>query len=109
MTIASPITLALIHSRSQLRLKFDYFLTCNISDNTKAITFKFGMPVDVWMPYMLVLVLMTLTLIQRHSGSGKAKSQRCMLSATKQARSIKLATTLWHLLYNLAIANVYMA
>ena len=26
------------HSRSQERLKRDYFLTCNISDNTKAIT-----------------------------------------------------------------------
>ena len=28
-----------------------------------------------------------------HSGSAKAKNQRCMLSATKQTISIKLATT----------------
>ena len=24
-----------LHSRSQVRLKFDYLLTCNISDNTR--------------------------------------------------------------------------
>ena len=32
MTIASPMTLNL-HSRSQVRFKVDFFLTCNISDN----------------------------------------------------------------------------
>ena len=49
------------------------------------------MMVDLWMPYMLIS--MTLTLMQGHSGLAKAKYQRCMLSATKQAISIKLATT----------------
>ena len=51
------------------------------------------MTVDLWMPYMLMLVLMTLTLMQGYGGLTKAKNQRCMLSATKQAISIKLATT----------------
>ena len=51
------------------------------------------MPVDLWMSYMLMLVSMTLTLMHKgHSGSAKAKNQRCMLSVTKQAIIIKLAT-----------------
>ena len=41
---------------------------------------------------MLMLVLITLTFMQGHSGSAKAKNQHCMLSATKQAIRIKLAT-----------------
>ena len=44
------------------------------------------------MPYMLMLVLITLTLKQGHSESAKAKNQRCMLSASTQAISIKLPT-----------------
>ena len=40
-----------LHSRSQVRLQLDIFLTCNISDNIQAITFKLGMTVDLWMPY----------------------------------------------------------
>ena len=39
------------YSRSQVRLKLDYFLICNISDNIYAITFKLGMTVDLCMPY----------------------------------------------------------
>ena len=60
---------------------------------------------------MLVLLLMTLTLMQYHSGSAKAKNQRCMLSATKQAISIKFATTVDHSLcdFDLDFANVDMA
>ena len=73
-------------------------------------TFKLGMTVDLWMPYLLMLVSMTLTLMQGHSGSAKAKNQRCMLSATKQAISIELATTVGHFLLDLDLdfANVYM-
>ena len=60
-----------------------------------------------------MLVLMTLTLMQGHSGSAKAKNQRCMLSETKQAISIKLATTVdlffKYILHDLDFANVYMA
>ena len=31
-----------LHSRPQVRLKLDYFLSGNISDNTQAITFNLG-------------------------------------------------------------------
>ena len=59
---------------------------------------------------MLMLISMTFILMQGHSGSAKAKNQRCMLSVTKQAIiSITLATTLGHSLRDLAFANVYMA
>ena len=51
--------------------------------------------------YMIMLVLVTLTLMQGHNGSAKAKNQHCMLSATKQAISMKLATKLDHLLRDL--------
>ena len=54
------------------------------------------MTVDLWMPHVLMLALMTLTLMQGHSGSAKEKIQRCMLSAAKQAISIKLATMVGH-------------
>ena len=40
-----------LHSRSQVRLKLDYFSYSNIPDNIYAITFKLGMTVDLWMPY----------------------------------------------------------
>ena len=60
---------------------------------------------------MLVLVLKTFTLMQGHSGLAKLKNQRCMLSITKQAISIKLATTVGHCLHDLDLdfVNVYMA
>ena len=41
---------------------------------------------------MLMLVSMALTLMQGHSGLAKAKNQCDMLSGTRQAISIKLAT-----------------
>ena len=44
--IASPMTFT-FKSRPQVRLKPDYFLTCNILDNIEAIIFTLGMPVDV--------------------------------------------------------------
>ena len=40
-----------LHSRPQVRLKLDYFLTCNILDNISAVTFKCSMALDLWMPY----------------------------------------------------------
>ena len=84
--------------RLQMRLKLDYFLACNISDNI-CYYIKLGMTVDLWMPYIIMLVLMTLTMMQVHSGPAKAKNQCCMLSATKQAISIQLATVVGHLFY----------
>ena len=50
-----------------------------------------------------MLVSMTLTLMQGHSESAKAKIQRCMLLATKQAISIALATTVGHFYVTLAL------
>ena len=46
MTVATPMTLTL-----QVRLKLDYLLTCNTSDNNIVITFKLGMTIDLWMSY----------------------------------------------------------
>ena len=62
------------------------------------MAFKLGMMVDLAMAYVLTLVSMTLILMQGHSGSTKAKNQRCrelsqQLTSTKQAISIKLAET----------------
>ena len=68
--------------------------------------------VDGWMPYMRMLVSMTFTFMPLgHRGSAKATNQRCLLSATKKAISIKLATTVGHFLCDLDhhFANVYMA
>ena len=86
MTSASPTDDLDCHSRSQMRLKDNYFLTCNMSDNISAIPFKLGITVDVWMPYMLMLVSMTLALMQGHSGSAKAKtiSVACSRQLSKQ-------------------------
>ena len=95
MTIASPMTITFIQGHKCLKL--DCFLTCNISDILSYYiqTWHDGRLVDA-LSYLLMLVLVTLTLMQVHSGSAKAKSQRCILSATKQAISIKLATTVGH-------------
>ena len=40
-----------LHSRSQVRRKLHYVLTCNTWDNILAITFKLVMTVHLWMPY----------------------------------------------------------
>ena len=50
---------------------FNVHYDCNISDNSWAVGFKLGMTVDLYMAYMLMLVSMTLTLIQGHSGSAE--------------------------------------
>ena len=55
LEVTSPMTLTVIHSRSQVRLKLDYFKNCNTSDNISAITFKLGM--TVWMPYFFLFTL----------------------------------------------------
>ena len=60
------------HSRSHVRLKLDYFLTCNISDNIKLLHLNL---VYQYMAYRLMLVSMILTLMQGHSGSPKGKNQ----------------------------------
>ena len=50
-----------------------------------------------------MLVLMTLTLTQGHSGSAKAKKE---LATTKQSIGIKLATMIGHLLCDIDFAKV---
>ena len=72
------------------------------------------MTVVLCMPYelMLVLMILTLTLMQGHSGSAKANNHHCMLSATKQAININGYNTVyyvWVFLHDLDFANEYMA
>ena len=56
------------------------------------------------------MFIIIITIIMKgHSGSVKAITQHCMLSATKQAISMTLATTVGHFLHDLLFANVYMA
>ena len=82
----------------------------------QANTFQLGMTVDLWMPYiMLMLVLMTLTLMQGHSGSARQAKQisvACSL-ASKQAINMKLDTKVGRGFFlrdlNLDFANVSMA
>ena len=58
------------------------------------ITFKLGMTVDLWIPlYIYAHACFDDLDARSHNRSAKAKNQHCMLSATKQAISIKLATT----------------
>ena len=58
---------------------------------------------------MLMLVLISLT--QGHSESAKAKTQRCMLSATKQEQALNLLQQYAIFLHDLDLdfANIYMA
>ena len=66
------------------------------------------MTVHSCMACMLMLVSMGLTLMQGHSGSATAKHQRCIISTTKQAISIKLTTTVGHFSSDFDFENVYM-
>ena len=52
-----------------------------------------------------MLVFMTFTLMQGHSGSAKAKNQHCMVSTTKQAITVILATTVGPFLHEPEFAN----
>ena len=61
------------------------------------------MRLDLRVSYMLMLVLLTLTLMKGHSGSVSANNHRCMLSATKQAKSIKLDTEVGHFYVTLTL------
>ena len=59
---------------TDMSLKLYYYLTCNISDNIYAITFKLGMTVDLNMAYMLMLVSNHLGLDARSQWVGKGKT-----------------------------------
>ena len=96
-----------LQSKSQVRMKHDYILLAISRTMLKAIAFKPGMTVDLLTPYMLILVSMTLTLMQGHSGSAKAKNQRCMLSATEPKHCYNDMPFLRD--RDLVFANVYTA
>ena len=85
-----------LHSRSQVRLKLDYFLACNISDNNVFVSHH----IQTWHDGRLMDAIYAhahfddLYLAARSQWVCKVKtSQRCMMSATKQAINVKLATT----------------
>ena len=60
------------------------------------------------MAYLLMLVSITLTFMLSHSVSAKATIPCLITSTTKQTTSIKLSTTVGHLVHDLDFANVYM-
>ena len=66
------------------------------------------MAVDLWMPYYIHARFENFDLDTRSEWVGKAKYQRWMLSAVKQATSIKLATR-GHFLRDLDFAKFHMA
>ena len=100
------------HSRSQLCLKLDRFLTCTIVAISqtvfKLLAFKLDRMADLCMAYLFMLISMTLTLMQGHSVSAKENIQWWIILITKQARSINLATstTVGHFLRDLDFTNV---
>ena len=58
-----------VHSRSQLRLKLDKFVTCSVMVIFSAMAFKLGMTVDLSMACVMLRFISTaLTLMQGHSG-----------------------------------------
>ena len=76
------------------------------------MAFNHGMMVDLYTAYMLMLVSMTLTLMQGHSGSAEGKKFNFrIISTSKQIISVKLATTVGHFLHDLHcdFENIYMA
>ena len=79
-----------LHARSQLRLKvdkcFNLYFNSNISDNISAMAFKLGMKVDLCMGYILMVMSMTLTLIQGHSGSAEGKIQLWIISQNQKQK-----------------------
>ena len=76
--------------KSQVRLKFHYFLTCNLSDNVSATTFKLCMTVDLWM--------------QRPKNSVE-----CSRELLQQEISAKLATTVGLFYVTLTLQMFYMS
>ena len=80
-----------LHSRSQVRLKLDYFLTC--TDNIYAITFKLCMKVDLWMPCISMLMLV-------HGRNGSEKATKSVFN--------NIGNKAGHILRDLDFANIYI-
>ena len=94
-----------------MRLKHDNFDTCNISDNISYYnqTWQCGRLMDA--PYAHARVDDLVHDARSQWVDKGKKNQRCVVSATKQAIRIKLATTEVHFLryLDLDVANVYMS
>ena len=73
MTIASPMTLTFIQGHKCVSNLTTFYLAISQAIFKLLHVFKFGMTVDLWIPDMIMLILMTLTLMQGHRGSSKAK------------------------------------
>ena len=73
------------------------------------MAFKLGMTVDLCMAYMLMLVSMTLILMKGHSGSQRQKISIGIISTTKQAITVQLATMVGQFLSDLDYKKVYVA
>ena len=67
-----------LQSRSQLRFKLDKCLTCSLISLTIFNLWHDGRLMHI----MLMLILMTLTLMQGHSGLAEGKDQCCIMSIT---------------------------
>ena len=89
-----------LHPRSQLHIKLDKCLTCTIIAVWTMIL-KLGLTVDLCMTYLLMLVTMTLTLMQGHSGLEMANIQCWIISATLATMvglfcvTLTLTTPIW--------------
>ena len=101
-----------LHSRSLVHLKLDYFLTSNISDNIFSVISYY---MKTWHNSRLMDALYIYTpacfndlnIDALSQWVGKGKNQCCMLSATKQAISMKFATTVGH--FYVTLQTFYMA
>ena len=57
------------------------------------MAFTFGMTIDLCMRHVFMLVSITLTLLQDHSGLAEDKNQLYIFSTIKQVIFVKLTTT----------------
>ena len=108
------MTLTFIQGHKCISNLKDYFLTCNILDNIKAITFKLGMTVGRLMDAIYAHAHSDdLDLDARSQWVRKCTTISALnaLSATKQVVSIQLAVQRQAIFFvrDIDFANVYMA
>ena len=74
---------------SQLCLKLNDFLNLYYNTNNylgQYLSYGTDITIDLCMAYMLMLVSITLTVMQGHSGSAEENTQRWIISTTKKVR-----------------------
>ena len=96
-----------LNSRSQVRLKLDYFLLCNYLGWYLSNYIQTGLDGRPKHGIYAHARLDDLDLDARSKWVGPAKIQWWNISTTKQTISIKLATTVGHFLRHFDFANVY--